>query len=142
LLDAWDIGWNDRLKTLLGKEHWLWRDLRYCEECAKYKPESAFGEFDGQQEMAMAVEDQQPGEVDYWCLETICKRCRAKKLFRLIGEREEVRETWGNAWEERESFGLKRSEAERTAQDDLWNESEAKDGCYETWESIFLKLGI
>jgi len=140
LLDAWDIGWNDCLKTLLCKERWLWGDLRYCAECVKYKPESAFGDFSGQQEMLMAVEDQRlDDQANLKWLETICKRCRAKELFRCIGEREEVRETWGNPWEERESFGLKNPEAKDRGpgRNGMWDESD-----YETWESIFLKMGI
>ncbi|KAE9377991.1 hypothetical protein N431DRAFT_435153 [Stipitochalara longipes BDJ] len=93
--------------------------------------------------MLKAVEARQLLEAaDFWWLETICKRCRAKELFRHMGEREEVREQRGNAWEERESLGLRRPEADDKARDSLWDECEAEDDNCETWESIFSKLGI
>ncbi|PMD44235.1 hypothetical protein L207DRAFT_508989 [Hyaloscypha variabilis F] len=143
LLDAWDIDWHPCLKELLCEEHWLWGDLKYCEGCAKYKPKGAFGEFSKQQEMLKAVEDRQFLEAaDFWWLENICKRCTAKELFRYMGEREEVLEQGGNAWEERESFGLKRLAADDKTQEGIWEECETGGDIYETWESIFSKLGI
>jgi hypothetical protein len=117
----------------------------------KYKPASAFEEFGGEQEMLKGVEERGVEVVaDFWW----CKRCRAKQLLRDLGEREEVREPEHNAWEERRSLGLKRVEVDDNVKDLLreyeqtlsrsmfWEECEALDGNYETWRSIFSKLGI
>jgi hypothetical protein len=158
LLDAWDsptrgIAWYKSLGELLCEERWLWGDLRYCSECVKYKPESAFEEFDGQQEMLQGVSNRQVG-VDFWWLGNVCRRCRAKQIFRDLGEREEVREQRGNAWEERKSLGLKtlehkEDEVEVSKQNEhswtysRWrDECEALNGQYEMWESIFSKMCI
>ncbi len=106
-------------------------------------PKGAFGEFSKQQEMLKAVEDRQfLEEADFWWLENICKRCRAKELFRYMGEREEVLEQGCNAWEERESFGLKILATDDKTQESIWEECETGSDIYETWESIFSKLGI
>jgi hypothetical protein len=155
LLDARDIQWHKSLGELLSEEQWLWGQLRYCEECVTSKPASAFEEFGGEQEMLKDVEERRVELVaDFWWLEGMCKRCRAKQLLRDLGEREEVREQRGNPWEERRSLGLKRVEVNDNVKDLLqeneqaltpsrfWEECEASDGNYETWGSIFSKLGI
>jgi hypothetical protein len=147
------IDWQKCLGERLWEEWWLWGDLRYCTECVTYKPESAFEEFDGQQEMLQRVSNMNM-EVDIWWLADICKRCRVKQLCRDLREREEVREQRGNPWEERKSLGLKRlgndekteeglRERERSWTCSRWrDECEALNGDYETWESIFLEMGI
>jgi hypothetical protein len=158
LLDAWDnptrdIAWHKSLVELLWEERWLWGNLRYCSECVKYKPESAFEEFDGQQEMMQSVSNRQE-EFEFWWLGTRCKRCRAKQLFRQLGEREEVTEQRGNPWEERKSLALKKPEYNENPEELLkqnehsWTYSRWRDECealnsnYETWESIFSKMCI
>lgn len=153
LLDAWHVGWNRSLGELLFGEWWLWGDLRYCEECVRYKPESAFEEFEGQQELLQGVANRQVVVDDLW-LGNVCKRCRSKQLLRDLGEREEIREQSGNPWEERKSLGLRKLEFDGNAKEmlqetgytwtssRLWEEREALESNYETWESIFSKLGI
>ena len=151
LLDKWDIPWDRSLGELLSEEQWLWGQLGYCAECVKYKPASAFEEFGGEQEMLKGVEERGVEVVaDFWW----CKRCRVKQLLRDLGEREEVREPEQYAFEERRSLGLKRVEVDDNVKDLLreyeqtltrsmfWEECEALDGNYETWRSIFSKLGI
>jgi hypothetical protein len=150
LLDHWDIEWDRSLGERLCEERWLWGDLRYCEECVRYKPGSAFEEFDAQQEMLQSVCDRMV-EVDFWWLGNMCKRCKAKQLFRYLGKREEVKEQRGNPWEERKSLGLKTLAADEErlqGNEQSWTYSRWRDECelasgkYETWESIFTKLSI
>lgn len=150
LLDDWDVEWHRSLGERLCEERWLWGSLRYCEGCISYKPESAFEWFEAQQALLQSVSNREV-EVDSAWLENICKRCRAKQLFRYLGDREEVREQRGNPWEERKSLGLKRltagqesfGEDEHASTYSRWtDECEVLNGTYEPWESVFMKLGI
>jgi hypothetical protein len=156
LLDAWHIGWEKSLGELLWEERWLWGDLKCCWECVKYKPESAFGEFPWEAKMMENVSYwiENLAEQDLWWYRNGCRRCRARYLLVVSEKREEVREDRCNPFEERKSLGLKRIEGDGSAaavfeenrefwpSSRLWDEYKALIGKYETWESIFTKMGI
>lgn len=156
LLDEWHIGWQRSLGELLWDERWLWGGLRCCWECVKYKPESAFGEFAFETEIVENCLDwwESLKEENLWWYGNVCRRCRAKYLWVVLGGREEVGEDRGNPFEERKSLGLRSLEGDDSAvtvfeenkdswtSSRLWEEYEALVGKYLTWESIFEKMGI
>jgi hypothetical protein len=156
LLDAWHVLWERSLGELLWEEKWLWKGLKYCWGCLKYKPQSAFEEFGWEKETLRYNPDwfEHLLEEDSRWYENSCRKCRAKFLLVSLGKREEVREKRGNPFEETKSLGLKRLKGDDNAEDifegrtkdwstcRLWEEYEALIGKYETWESIFAELGI
>jgi hypothetical protein len=155
LLDAWDLRWERSLGDLLWEEKWLWGDLKCCWECLKYKPDNAFRDFDWEKETLMYAPDwfEYLSEEDFSWYGNACRRCRAKFLFVDLGNREEVREKGGNPFEETKSLGL-RLKGDDNADDSFerkqtycstsrsWGEYATLTGMYETWKSIFTKLGI
>jgi hypothetical protein len=155
LLDAWDLRWETSLGDLLWEEKWLWGDLKCCWVCLKYKPDSAFRDFDWEKEMLMYAPDwiEHLLEEDFSWSGNACRRCRATFLFVELGNRKEVREKGGNPFEETKSLGL-RLQGHGNAEDIFerkqkycstsrsWEEYATLTGRYETWESIFAKLGI
>jgi hypothetical protein len=143
LRDSRDIAWMPTLGELLWGEK-IWGDLFYCCECLKYKPDTAFDGFDFERKVlekhrARIARMEREDVEGYWDL---CRRCRAKLLFKYLERREVVYED-GNDWENRKTLGLKRlKEANTGASGTTWAEWHAIDHNYERWEDVFAKLDI
>ena len=147
MLGATCVEWQRSLGELLWDESWLWRGLRCCVSCVKYKPEEAFGGF----ELERKVEKDKPKalielekrELDWYRF--LCKRCRAKILLVECVGREQVVEVHGNAWEERVSLGLIRC-GEESRSKELWIKMICQywedEEILETWDEVFAKMDI
>ena len=155
LEDSDDIVWEKRLGELLREER-LWGELKCCEECWRYKPRTAF---DGKCRVEMEALERNKDVLETLSTEDIewlregCRRCRVRKIFVFLEEREEMFENsrtgkW-NEWEMGNSSGLKRlrmtsgdadlAHIEKRAVSDERNDPE---GGYESWEFIYAGLGI
>ncbi|TVY92911.1 hypothetical protein LAWI1_G000805 [Lachnellula willkommii] len=148
LRDSKDITWDRSLGELLAGEETLWGDLVCCEGCMKYKPEGAYRRCVFEEAMFLKHREEigalEAADVEWY--ERRCRRCRVKLLLVFMERKEEFFEE--PEWVcDRESLGLvreKRSEdeRERELEEATDEEYDAAMFNYESWESIFRRLGI
>jgi len=146
LLDAKDIPWERPLGELLSDEKWLWRDLRYCEQCHKYKPEEAFAGFWFEKDMAKKhsnkIKDTDPEDIQWYKKQ--CKRCRAQHLFVFLeGRREVLDDLLVNFYEEQPSLGLIKDDEIVTRTALLGKPGQGQEDLpFDKWEDIYARLRI
>ena len=149
LRDCKDIIWERSLGELLWDEKTLWGGLRCCEGCLSYKPSQAYWRFSFEKEVfcryRREIEAFEAEDVGWY--ERRCRRCRAKILLVVLERREEFFEDPVIVWD-RESLGLVKG---KMTEDERWREMEdartaeeyrAAKFNYESWDSIFERLGI
>jgi len=144
-----DILWEQSLGELLWEEKTLWGDLSCCGHCLKYKPEKAYERSAFEERMLLKhkkeLEAYEAEDVGWY--ESRCQRCRAKILLVVFERGQEFFEDPPFA-SDRESLGLRKAvrteydrcqelEDARTAE-----EYHAAQFNYESWDSIFRRLGI
>ncbi len=162
LFDGWDfwylgeeldtIPWNRSLSELLWGDK-MWGDLLYCEECATYKPEAAFADFEYEKrtrEKYADVIEAFDSTHDY-CYYA-CIRCRARIMMVNIEGREEVFMDSAVCYPQPEnrSMGLQRLEGQSSPGESVqpipWGSrrwaSIAYYSNYERWWEIYEALGI
>ena len=162
ILNDPEIEWQRSLFECLEGES-LWHDLIYCAECVRYKPESAFEEFDFELQIrrkhSRNIENIESSWIDYhW---NCCKRCRIKELLVCLERKEQVYECviteigvvslglivdkkdWGGKVLTPECT-ITKSVAyfEWTSGVAMPTSTGRSDRMFEAWEDIFARLGI
>lgn len=157
MLDAWDINWNKALIDLLWGEKWLWKGTKLCQECMKFKPESAYVSFYWERQMLVKHDDKvsEASAEDVAWYKNVCRRCRAKYILITLEGREEYYNPCA-LLEERTSLGLKEKDSSLVKL--CWEDRKevlrpmgpiltadkyhARLWTYITWTEIFEDLGI
>jgi hypothetical protein len=141
-----DTSWYPELGFLLENEK-LWVGLWYCYGCNKYKPETAWDDFEYETAIRTKFRGHELEELVESCDE-FCRRCRASACLEHFEGRELVRDlieigTWG------EAIGFKRlGERSKVAKSKILKkylnhmEYEALENHYERFEDVMRKLGI